>query len=168
MGNAQNAERVITAGIDVPSPPADVWRAWTTKEGAERFFAPRCNIDLKPGGAYEMLFDLEAERGKQGGEGMVVLAVQPQRMLAFTWNAPPSLPEVRGQRTHVVVRFFPDEGRTRVTLFHDGWGSGGEWDKAFEYFQKAWKDVVLPRLKYRFEQGPIDWNHPPGIEMLSS
>ena len=126
MGNEENPERVITAGIDVPSSPADVWRAWTTKEGAEAFFAPRCNIDLKPGGPYEMLFDLDAERGKQGGEGMLVLAVQPQRMLAFTWNAPPSMPSVRGQMTHVVVRLLETEkGETRVTLRHDGWGEGG-------------------------------------------
>jgi uncharacterized protein YndB with AHSA1/START domain len=138
-----------------------VWRAWTTKEGAESFFAPSCNIALKPGGAYEMLFDLEAAPGEQGGEGMVVMAIQPQRMLAFTWNAPPHLPSVRGQRTHVVVRLCETEaGETRVTLRHDGWGEGGEWDAAFEYFGRAWADVVLPRLKRRFERGPIDWSHP--------
>ena len=70
-----DTERVITSEITVPAPLTEVWHAWTTKEGAERFFAPRCNIDLKPGGAYEMLFDLDAAPGKQGGEGMVVMAV---------------------------------------------------------------------------------------------
>ena len=161
MGKAPDTERVITCEIDVPAPLADVWCAWTTKEGAETFFAPRCNIDLRPGGAYEMLFDLEAEPGKQGGEGMVVMAIQPQRMLAFTWNAPPHLPSVRGQMTHVVVRLLETEtGMTRVTLRHDGWGEGGEWDAAFRYFARAWADVVLPRLKHRFERGPIDWSNP--------
>ena len=161
MEKTPEPERVITNEINVPAPLAEVWRAWTTKEGAEGFFAPRCNIDLKPGGAYEMLFDLEAERGKQGGEGMVVLAVQPQRMLAFTWNAPPSLPSVRGQMTHVVIRLFETEtGETHVTLRHDGWGEGDEWDAAFQYFSRAWADVVLPRLRRRFERGPIDWSDP--------
>jgi len=88
------------------------------------------------------------------------------KMFSFTWNAPPALPEVRGQRTHVVVRFFPEEEGIRVTLYHDGWGSGGERDEAFEYFQKAWKEVVLPRLKYRFEHGPVDWDDPPSRETL--
>ncbi len=162
MERKPDTERVITGEINVPAPLTEVWRAWTTKEGTESFFAPRCNIDLKPGGAYEMLFDLEAERGKQGGEGMVVMAVQPQRMLAFTWNAPPHLPSVRGQMTHVVIRLFEtDAGDTRVTLHHDGWGEGNEWDAAFQYFSSAWADVVLPRLKHRFESGPVDWSNPP-------
>ena len=162
MEEKQDTERVIASEIDVPVPLTEVWEAWTTKEGAECFFAPRCNIDLKPGGVSEMLFNLEAERGKQGGEGMVVMAVQPQRMLAFTWNAPPHLPSVRGQMTHVVIRLFETEaGGTRVTVRHDGWGEGNEWDEAFQYFSSAWAEVVLPRLKHRFESGPVDWSNPP-------
>ena len=41
-------------------------------------------------------------------------------------------------------------------------GEGGEWDKAFAYFVSDWKDVVLPRLRYRFSVGPVDWENPPG------
>jgi uncharacterized protein YndB with AHSA1/START domain len=162
MNEQTDIERAITAEVIVRAPLSEVWRAWTTKEGAESFFAPRCTIDLKPGGAYEMLFDLEVEPGKQGGEGMIVLGVQPQRMLSFTWNAPPDLPTVRGQMTHVVMRLFEsDAGSTRVTLRHDGWGHGGEWDAAFRYFSRAWGEIVLPRLKYRFEHAPVDWSNPP-------
>ena len=162
MKQGINTERVIICEIDIPATIKEVWKAWTTKEGAESFFAPRCNIDLKVGGAYEMLFNLEASPGEQGGEGMVILAIQSESMLSFTWNSPPHLTTVRGQRTHVVVRFSEtDEGKSRVTLHHDGWGEGGEWDEAFDYFSSAWGDVVLPRLKYRFEHGPIDWENPP-------
>ncbi|MEJ2737676.1 MAG: SRPBCC domain-containing protein [Anaerolineae bacterium] len=184
MTEPSDAEKAITAQIQVPAPLPEVWKAWTTEEGAQSFFAPRCRIDLKPGGAYEMLFDLEAGRidlkpggayemlfdleaepGKRGGEGMVVMAVQPERMLAFTWNAPPHLSTVRGQRTHVVVRLFETEaGGTRVLLRHDGWGEGEEWEEAFEYFTRAWRDVVLPRLRVRFARGPIDWSHPPALD----
>lgn len=159
-----DVERVIYGEVVVPASVTEVWQAWTTEEGAESFFAPVCRIDLRPGGAYEMLFDLEAEPGSQGGEGMVIMAVQPPRMLSFTWNAPPKLPEVRGQRTHVVVRLSETEtGTTRVTVHHDGWGEGGEWDEAFAYFSRAWTGVVLPRLKHRFEHGPVDWTDPPRL-----
>jgi uncharacterized protein YndB with AHSA1/START domain len=155
-------ERVITGQIDVPTSLDEVWEAWTTEAGARSFLAPACRIDLRPEGAYEMLFDLEAEPGKQGGEGVRLLAIQPKAMLSLTWNAPPELPVVRGQRTHVTVQFAAlDSHRTRVTLRHDGWGQGGEWDQAFAYFEHAWRQVVLPRLRYRFEHGPIDWDHPP-------
>lgn len=164
MEQKPGLERVIFCEIAIPAPVKEVWDVWTTDKGAETFFAPRCKIDLKPGGAYEMLFNLDAPPGEQGGEGMVILSVQPQSMLSFTWNAPPNLPSVRGQRTHVMVRFFElDPGNTRVTLRHDGWGESGEWDEAFSYFTSAWGEVVLPRLKYRFENGPVDWSDPPTL-----
>ena len=162
MNEQLNRERAIVGEVVVPAPVGEVWQAWTTDEGAESFFAPRCHIELWPGGAYEILFEPDAEPGSRGAEGMVVMAVQPPRMLAFTWNQPPSLPTVREQMTHVVIRLSETEaGETRVTLRHDGWGTGGEWDQAFQYFTRAWTEVVLPRLRYRFQHGPVDWDHPP-------
>jgi hypothetical protein len=66
-------------------------------------------------------------------------------------------PEARAQRTYVTVRLQPgEEGETRVTLFHGGWGDGGQWDQAFDYFDKAWA-VVLGNLQKRLAEGPIDW-----------
>jgi hypothetical protein len=89
----------------------------------------------------------------------------PKSMLSFTWNAPPHLPKVRQQRTSVVVRFKElEKGQTKVTLTESGWGEGDEWDKAFAYFSKAWQDVVLPRLKPRFEVGPVDWSNPMSLK----
>jgi len=100
--------------------------------------------------------------GQQGSEGTTLLAIQPKVMLSFTWNAPPHLPNVRKQLTHVVIRFREvSPGRTQVALTHDGWGEGDEWNQAYDYFTRAWNDVVLPRLAYRFSDGPVDWSDPP-------
>jgi uncharacterized protein YndB with AHSA1/START domain len=144
-------DRVISGEVVVNAPVPDVWAVWTTVEGVRSFFGADARIDLRVGGAYEILFDLDAEPGKQGGEGVTILAVEPEKMLSFTWNAPPHLPEARAQHTHVVLRFFDEHGGTRVTMRHDGWGEGGEWDEAFAYFQRAWLEIVLPNLVKRFE-----------------
>jgi uncharacterized protein YndB with AHSA1/START domain len=155
-----NAERAIHGEAVVDAAIADVWDAWTTPDGARSFFAPECSIDLRVGGVYEMYFDLDAAPGLRGGEGMRILALQPPTMLSFTWNAPPDLPEVRGQHTTVVVRLEAvDASHTRVRLTHSGWGSGGEWDAAYAYFEGAWKQVVLPRLQRRFASGPLHWDN---------
>ena len=87
----------------IPAPIEAVWQAWTTAEGVRRFFAPQCTIDLRPGGAYEMYFDLEAAAGLRGSEGCVVLAIEEPNMLSFTWNAPPELPRIRDHHTHVTL-----------------------------------------------------------------
>jgi uncharacterized protein YndB with AHSA1/START domain len=161
---ADPVERAIFGEITLPAGLDEVWAAWTTEEGVKSFFAPDCRIALEPDGPYEIYFNPDAPAGQRGGEGLRVLAFQPKKMLSFTWNAPPTLPEVRGQQTHVILRFYEVGAEsTRVTLRHDGWGEGGQWDEAFEYFESAWNIVVLPRLRYRFKHGPVDWENPPDL-----
>jgi len=154
----ETGEWFIYGTVIVPAAPTAVWDAWTTEAGARTFFAPECRIDLRVGGAYEMFFEPDAPPGSRGGEGLTILAIQPEQMLSITWNAPPHLTKVRNQMTHVTVRLEPiDTNHTKVTLHHDGWGIGGEWDMAYKYFDRAWNDIVLPRLRQRFESGPIQW-----------
>ena len=103
---------------------------------------------------------------------MRILALEPPRRFAYTWSAPPNLPRVRGQRTMVILELEPLGDRaTRLRLTHLGWGEGADWDAAYKYFDGAWRTVVLPRFKHRFEQGPIDWNArpelPPVAESIS-
>ncbi|MGD2166162.1 MAG: SRPBCC domain-containing protein [Anaerolineae bacterium] len=166
---ASTSERVIRETVTVDAPIDAVWDVWTTETGIRSFFAPAGNVGLRVGGPYEILFDPDAPPGERGAEGMRVLAFQPKAMLSFTWTAPPHLSEVRGQLTHVLMRLRKlADGRTQVTLTHSGWGEGGQWDEAFEYFERAWRDVVLPRLRYRFAVGPVDWTNPPRLSADSS
>jgi len=158
--DTQGLDRAIHLETVVEASRHDVWEAWTTEDGARTFFAPLCKIELRVGGPYEMYFNLNARPGERGGEGLTILALQPEQMLSVTWNAPPEMGAMRSQHTHLVIRFIPvDEGHTRVTLHHDGWGRASEWDQVYEYFVLAWGKVVLPRLQRRFAGGgPIDWN----------
>lgn len=154
---AQAGERAIVKEVVVPAPQAAVWAAWTTREGIVGFFAPDAVIEARPGGAFHIHIDPLAAPGNRGADEMRFMALQPPRMLSFDWNAPPHLPEVRAQRTFVVVRLEPvDERSTRVRLTHTGWGDGGQWDQAHAYFDRAWGNV-LANLKKRYETGPMDW-----------
>jgi uncharacterized protein YndB with AHSA1/START domain len=150
-------ERAIDKEVVVPAPVAAVWQSWTTQAGIESFFAPEAEVEARVDGAFHIHIDPLGAPGMKGADTMRFLALQPMKMLSFDWNAPPSLPEARQQRTFVVVRLFDVDGKaTRVTLHHTGWGDGGEWDKAYAYFDRAWGNV-LGNLKKRHESGPIDW-----------
>lgn len=154
---AAAAERALDKEVVVKATPEQLWAAWTTREGVRSFFAPDAVVEARVGGAFQIHWDPGAEPGQKGADDMRFMALQRPKMLSFDWNAPPSLPEARAQRTFVVVRFFPlDDGRTRVTLHHVGWGDGGEWDQAYAYFDRAWSGVMAS-LQQRFEQGPRDW-----------
>lgn len=154
--------KAITDELIIPASVWEVYSAWTTHEGIKTFFAPDANIRLEVMGPYEIIFLPDNPEGLRGGEGNVILSFQENKMLSFTWNAPPELMKVRKERTHVLLKFIHiDNEKTRLLFHQDGWGEGGEWDKSYEYFSHAWKKVVLPRLRYRFENGPVDWKNPP-------
>ncbi len=154
---AHAAERSIVREVLVKAPVEDVWKAWTTSEGIESFFGPEARVEARPEGAFHVHFNPYAPPGAKGADDMRVLAVQAPKLISFTWNAPPHLPEARAQRTFVAVRLDPASAtETRVTLNHSGWGEGGQWDQAHEYFERAWPNV-LGNLQKRFVEGPIDW-----------
>jgi uncharacterized protein YndB with AHSA1/START domain len=96
---AQETERVVKAEIIVNAALDAVWEAWTTEAGVKTFFVPACKVEPRVYGAFEMYFNPNGAPGQRGGEGNVILAMQPKSMLSFTWNAPPHLPNVRQQRT---------------------------------------------------------------------
>jgi uncharacterized protein YndB with AHSA1/START domain len=155
---AQAQERAVRKEILVPAPIEAVWKSWTTQEGIQSFFAPEAVIEARPGGAFHIHIDPYGQPGRKGADDMRFMALQAPKMLSFDWNAPPSMPEVRQHRSFVVVRLAEVDARTtRVTLHHSGWGDGGEWDKAYAYFDAAW-GRVLANLRQRHEQGPIDWS----------
>lgn len=150
-------DRAIVKTVTVKAPVAEVWKAWTTAAGIKSFFAPDARIEARPGGPFEVYINPYAKPGMKGADDMVFLALQENRMLSFTWNAPPHLPDVRVQRTSVTVRLKPaGDDATEVRLVHGGWGDGGQWDQAFDYFNGAW-GRVLANLEKRFVDGPIDW-----------
>jgi uncharacterized protein YndB with AHSA1/START domain len=144
-------DRILVKAATLRAPLAEVWKAWTTTEGVKTFFAPEALVEAVPGGRFEMYFSKDAPAGSRGSEGCRVLAVEPMRSFAFDWNAPPHLPAVRAQRTNVQLLFEPlGPGATRVRLLSLGWGTGEEWRKAHEYFDKAWS-YVLAQLERRFD-----------------
>ena len=154
---ASASDRILRAELELPAPVAEVWKVWTTEEGVKSFFAPGAHLEPRVDGLYEIWFNPAAEPGMRGADGMRILAFEPERRLAFTWNAPPSIPSIRGQRTIVVVEMQPaGEGRTKLRFTHLGWGDGEAWDQAYAYFDGAWRTRVLPRLKRRFEKGPAE------------
>lgn len=154
--------KVISKQVVIGAPIEDVWDAWTTEAGTATFFAPLARIDLRVGGPYELFFIPDAPEGSRGGEGCIFKEIEFPRRLVFTWNFPPSIPELRdsGALTKVTVTLRSiSDSDTEVRLEQTGWEKGRAWEEGYAYFDKAWA-LVLDRLKRRFETGPIDWNDP--------
>jgi len=166
---AHASNRMLTSEFEVNAPIEKVWDAWTTPGGIKSFYAPDCKVDLRVDGAYEIYFSPNAKLGERGGEGMRILGLEPMQRFAFTWNAPPTIPYVRAQRTMVILEFeSKGDRRTLVRFTHLGWGDGASWDQAYDYFDHAWNEVVLPRFRYAMEVGPVNWGNPPKLPPVAS
>jgi uncharacterized protein YndB with AHSA1/START domain len=150
VAGAQALAPDITVTKVINAPVADVWKAWTTAEGLESFWAPKAaKIEPVPGGAFELWFGVNNPEGSRGSEGCLVHSVTPMEQFVFEWNAPPGNP-VRKLRTLVYVDFKPlPDNRTEVTLRNFGYGTGEDWTKAKAYFQSAWP-AVMGALEKRF------------------
>jgi len=140
---------VVTKVINAPV--AEVWKAWTTVDGIESFFAPKAaKVEPWPGGAFELWFGVNQPEGTRGSEGCKVHSVRPMEQLVFEWNAPPTIPAIRPLRTLVYLDFKPlPDNRTEVTLRNFGYGEGEDWAKAKAYFARAWP-AVMDNLEKRF------------------
>ncbi|MFH2002640.1 MAG: SRPBCC domain-containing protein [Planctomycetota bacterium] len=150
-------DRVLRKEATVKATLDEAWNAWTTTEGVTTFFAPEARVALSPGGPYEIFFSPTSPAGSRGSEGCKVLTWLTRDTLCFDWNAPPSFGELRKKHTRVTVRLEAlEDGRVKVMLCQEGWGRGEDWDKLYNYFDRAWA-FVLSNLKGRFDNGPLDW-----------
>lgn len=125
--------------------PAQLWDVWTTPEGFRGVFGDGRDLrtTMTVGGPYEILWSDEAPEGQRGGEGCTLLTAEPERVLSFTWNAPPEFGPLRDQHTRVVIRLTPvGPDTTRLTLTHLGFGAGDEWARVRAYFDTAWPWVL--------------------------
>ncbi len=141
----------IVVEATVPVAREEAYRLWTTKEGLESFFAKQANVEMRPGGIYEVLFKPDAPPGSRGAEGCHVLSFLPGEMLSFDWSAPPQFTHARPQRTWVVVQFTDaGPGKSHVRLTHAGFaqkrdanpGHEEEWAQVRAYFGAAWPKVM--------------------------
>jgi uncharacterized protein YndB with AHSA1/START domain len=133
----------------VNAPVAEVWKAWTTTDGIESFFAPKAaKVEPVPGGAFELWFGVNMPEGSRGSEGCLVHSVKPMEQFVFEWNAPPTIPTIRKLRTLVYLDFkaLPDN-RTEITLRNFGYGTGEDWGKTKAYFEQAWPHVMDSLVK---------------------
>ena len=136
-------DREIRITRTVQTRPAILWNAWATAEGLRSWWTAHSQVEPGVGGAYELYFLMDNPPGTRGGEGNRILIWEPDSHLAFTWNAPPSQPHTRPQRTVVDLRLTPlSATATEIELLHRGFGLGPAWDETYAYFQAAWTTVI--------------------------
>lgn len=145
QGMEKYNDKILQVYYEYGFPVEVLWKKWTTSDGLTSFIGYDNALELVPGGKFEIYFIKENPDGLKGGEGNKILSYLPNKMLSFTWNAPPQYPEVRNHvhRSWVVLEFIRTGASTsKITLNHLGWLDGDEWEAVYAYFEKAWAYVL--------------------------
>ena len=142
--SAPGDEPIVVEGYFAAT-PEEVYEAWTTPEiivqwfGLERDSLHAADIDLRPGGRWQLLHSKDAEKSV-GFEGRYI-DIKPQEKLIYSWSY--VVEHVNGDReatpdSRVEVDFIPKGKGTFVRLVHSlvrtedaRRGIGGGWQASF-------------------------------------
>lgn len=169
---ASAGERTLQHSAVVCAPVDAIWDAFMTPEGVKKAWGVGvAEVDFRVGGAYRTAYDPNAKLGGPDTITNVILAYEPRRMIAIRAIAPENAPDfvkLFAKDGFSVIRFealAPD--RTRVVVTGMGFGTGPEWDKAYEFFDKgnAW---TLEKMKKAFGSESAEAETKRAFELLKS
>ena len=139
----QMTDREIDHEVVVNAPKEKVFELWISEEGIKKFFGVKAEIENKVGGKYYVYFHPD-DRGLSS-EGVKILRYEPSSFLSFEWRGKPEMVEMNVEPfpTWVEIEFeTAGNNKTKVSLHHYGFGKGGTWDEGYEFFDKAWNQVL--------------------------
>jgi uncharacterized protein YndB with AHSA1/START domain len=118
-----DATESIVVECDLPESPAQVWRALTEPELLSAWLMPN---DIRPEVGARFTFQAEADAGS-GPIECEVLAVEPHRLLRYSWRGEDGNREASDRALDSTVTFVLAEtadGGTHLRLVHDGFPVG--------------------------------------------
>lgn len=150
LQSKRRTDRAIALEVTVKASPGEVFRLWSTTEGVKRFVGPDARIGRGPGDPYTVIFDPKADPDglRLGTKGCRILRYEPSHFLAFEWKGTPAMPDmnVEPYPTWVEITIEPVRtrpGYTHVRLAHYGFGHTPSFDKGYEFFDQAWRNVMI-------------------------
>src|SRR5262249_44717603 len=106
----------IERTVELAHPPQRVWDALTSAEGLGGWFGDRATVDLRPGGAAQVEWDMD---GKTHTVALTIVVVEPPSRFAWTWGIE-GRPEGEPRGTYVEFTLAPDDDGTRLTVVESG------------------------------------------------
>ena len=140
-------QNIIQFEIELDCGVHEAFNFFTINEKLESWLPEKAEVDPKVGGKYE-LFWTPPNREINSTIGCKITSIEIDKYISFEWKGPEmfqSFMNFCDPLTHVVVVFSSspaDPKKTTVFLFHSGWRDDAKWQKARDYFEKAWSGAL--------------------------
>lgn len=140
-------ENIIQITVEIECDVNQAFSMFTVNELLENWLTEKAEIELKIGGKYELFWDPD-NREINSTIGCKITGFERDNYISFEWKGPVEFQSFMNSAdplTHVIVCFSPssnDPEKTTIRLFHTGWRKDREWQKARNYFAKAWSKAL--------------------------
>ena len=142
---------IVVEGV-VRAPAAEVWAAFTTSAGLRSWLAPHAEVDLRLDGLMRTNYRADATLADPDTITNRILAFEPERMLSFRIERPPSnfpFPNA-AKAMWTVLTFTPiDARRTRLRTVSLGFTPDDESQQMRTFFVGG-NRMTLEELQKRF------------------
>ncbi len=149
-------EHIILVKEEINCDVNTAFSMFTKNELLENWLTIKADVDPKLGGKYE-LFWVPEHPENDSTIGCKITGIEKNKFISFDWKGPAefkSFMNFADPLTHVIVFFSHNNNnpkKTIIHLFHTGWRKDLNWQKAREYFEKAWLKA-LQGLKEKIKQ----------------
>jgi len=136
-------ENIILIKEEIDCDRETAFNMFTKNELLENWLTVKAEVDTKVGGKYE-LFWVPENRESNSTIGCKITGIEKDKFISFDWKGPADFESYMNSAdplTHVIVFFTQndsDSNKTIIHLFHTGWRKDPDWQKARDYFDKAW------------------------------
>lgn len=140
-------ENIILIKEEIDCDRETAFNMFTKNELLENWLTVKAEVDPKVGGKYE-LFWVPENRESNSTIGCKITGIEKGKFISFDWKGPldfESYMNFADPLTHVIVFFSHhdnDSNKTIIYLFHTGWRKDPDWQKARDYFDKAWSKAL--------------------------
>lgn len=147
-------EKVLRFEITVPANINEVWELFSTENGWVKWASPFVKIDLRINGKFLSSYDSTKIPGDPGTIILPLLSYLQNELIIFKVELNEEFKDnLREEDVNLqeVVQFIQvDNGKTRIISSMIGWGSGSDWNEAYNFFSRGneWTYRQLLKLYY--------------------
>jgi uncharacterized protein YndB with AHSA1/START domain len=147
-------ERVLRLEFVIPVEKQEAWGLLTTADGWKKWAAPVVSVDFRVGGTILTNYDRNKTTADSGTIRLPILSYLEGEMVILRVVLNKSFPETVRQQDENLQEIIQiadaGDGKTRVVSSMIGWGSGPDWDKAYDFFARGnkWSYEQLVKLFY--------------------
>ena len=139
------SDRTIEITKTIEAPTERVFHALTDADELARWWPSSADSDPRSGGSFEYRFEFPEEPERDHTYSGAYHEVTQNELVSFPWAG-------RLGETRVDLRLEPAGDGTALTLVHSGWGTGADWDDAYELHVQGW-GFFLGNLQSFLERG---------------